>query len=178
MAKAGVYTPAALVIGLLSSADEQLESLISVLENKFGPLLEQRGPFDFSYTTYYDQEMGSSIKRYFYLFEDLVDPAQLALIKIATNEIEEQFSQAGKRVFNLDPGLLSGGNFILATAKNYSHRIALNYGIYAEVTLMYRHKEFQCLEWTYPDYQSETVRSLLLDFREHYMDQLKHERSK
>lgn len=178
MAKAGTYTKAALVIGLLSSADEQLESLLLVLKNQFGPLLEQRGPFDFSYTTYYDQEMGSSIKRYFFLFEQLVEPTQLAQIKVTTNEIEEQFAQEGKRIFNLDPGLLSGGNFILATTKNYSHRIALNYGIYGEVTLIYRHKEFQSLTWTYPDYQSETVRSLLLEYRALYLSQLKRERSK
>ena len=74
---------------------------------------------------------------------------------------------------NLDPGLLSLSNFILATCKDRSHRIPLRDGIYAETTLIYQDKDFQRLPWTYADYSSDEIKAVLRGFREKFKKMLK-----
>jgi hypothetical protein len=67
----------------------------------------------------------------------------------------------GPRPANLDPGLLSAHNLVLASTKAHAHRVYLSDGIFAEVTLVYRHGMYQPLEWTYPDYCTETCRGFM-----------------
>lgn len=42
---------------------------------------------------------------------------------------------------------------MLATTKDRDHRIYLDNGIFAEVTLHYRQGVWEKSRWTYPDYQ-------------------------
>jgi hypothetical protein len=55
---------------------------------------------------------------------------------------------------NLDPGYIAPSKLVLASTKDYSHRIHLSDGIYAEVTLLYSRGRWKELEWTYPDYRT------------------------
>ena len=169
MATAKEFQKCALVMGVLSTAEEHREDILSVLEKEFGPVLTQSPVLDFPFTDYYDSEMGGRPVRYLLLFRNLVDPCTLAPIKTATNGIEKAFtsSDGGRRV-NLDPGMLSLSSFILATCKDRAHRIPLRDGIYAETTLIYKNRDFRSLEWTYADYRSDEVRAILRDFREKY----------
>ncbi|MBP5756774.1 MAG: DUF4416 family protein, partial [Spirochaetales bacterium] len=103
MATARAYSKCALVIGVLSTAEERRAELLSVLEKNFGPIESQSSNMDFSFTDYYDSEMGSRPQRYLLLFRNLVDPSDLADIKIRTNELEKLFATAeGNRHINLD----------------------------------------------------------------------------
>jgi hypothetical protein len=77
--------------------------------------------------------MGPGIGRYFVSFRRLVNPENLASIKIVTNEMEKEFASNAKRSVNLDPGLLALSRFVLATTKDTAQRIALRDGIYAEL---------------------------------------------
>lgn len=172
MAKARPFEKTALVIAILSTCEERREDLLSLLEEKFGKIAKVSQTFDFSYTDYYDQEMGSRPVRYLILFENLVDPSELADIKTATNALEMQFLGSNGRKINLDPGILSLSSFILATCKDRSHRIPLKNGIYAETTLIYQDKDFQRLNWTYADYSSEEIKAVLRDFRSVYKSKL------
>ena len=98
MATARSYSKCALVIGVLSTAEERRAELLSVLEKNFGPIEMQSPSMDFSFTDYYDGEMGGRPKRYLLLFSRLVDPSDLADIKIRTNELEKLFAtEEGKR---------------------------------------------------------------------------------
>ena len=72
-------------------------------------------------------------------------------IKLRTNEIELGLSREGKRRVNIDPGLLSQERFVLATGKNFTHRIYLRDGIYADLTLIYQNGAYRPLPWTFPD---------------------------
>lgn len=109
-------------------------------------------PFDFS--DYYEDELGKTLKRYWFVTEKLISLDKLIELKKYAIDIENKFTdQAHKRRINLDPGLLTLSNFVLATTKNYSHRIYLGKGIFAEITLIYRNRSFQSLDWTYPDYR-------------------------
>lgn len=169
MATARSYSKCALVIGVLSTAEERRAELLSVLQKNFGPIESQSPNMDFSFTDYYDSEMGSRPQRYLLLFRNLVDPSDLADIKIRTNELEKLFAtEEGNRHINLDPGVLSLSSFILATCKDRSHRIPLHDGIYGETTLIYKDHDFQSLPWTYADYRSDEIRSRLRAFRDIY----------
>jgi hypothetical protein len=62
---------------------------------------------------------------------------------------------------------------VLATTKDYSHRIYLGQGIYAEVTLRYRRGAFHPWEWTYPDYGSPRYLEIFAHIRDIYAGQLR-----
>ena len=61
----------------------------------------------------------------------------------------------------LDPGLLLPTRFVLASGKDFTHRIYLAKGIYADLTLIYTRGVFQRLPWTYPDYAGEILLGFL-----------------
>ncbi|HOV93796.1 MAG TPA: DUF4416 family protein [Spirochaetales bacterium] len=154
-----------LVMGVLASYGSDFAPVRLRLVSEFGPVKEETASQDFLWTDYYNKEMGQRIVRFYLLFENLVDPETLADIKLSTNAIEADFAQNGNRCFNLDPGLLAPGRFVLATTKDRAHRIALHDGIFAELTLIYEKGSFRALPWTYPDWASEPVRGMLAKWR-------------
>jgi hypothetical protein len=154
-----------LVMGVLSSDPGLDRSVLDALESEFGPIREKTDAGEFCWTDYYVPEMGSIIYRYYIEFESMIDPACLAGTKLWTNALERKLSVEGRRRINLDPGLLAPGRFVLATTKDRAHRIALSDGIYAELTLIYEKKQFHPLPWTYPDWASAPVRTMLAAWR-------------
>lgn len=169
--------PAQLVISLLSAQENPLDTLSHDLEALFGPIENVFGPLPFDFTTYYDIELGAGIKRWIVTVQKLVDPARLAEIKLSTNGIERKFaSEEGRRQINLDPGLMTLGNFVLATGKNNAHRIYLKDGIFADLTLIFRRATYRPLEWTYPDYSDSALIDILNRIRETYKQKLEKQR--
>ncbi len=162
-----------LVVGVLAPDEERLRQAASRLEPRFGPPDFRSRPLPFSFTRYYEREMGPGLLRQFLAFRRLVDPPELAGIKLATNAIEDELRRDGSRTVNLDPGLLSLSRLALATTKESSQRIPLRDGIYAEVTLVFEGGRFRPLEWTYPDYRSEEYVAILGEIRTIYQEQLK-----
>ena len=154
-----------LVMGILQADEAEGIPFIAELEKSFGPVETLTAKEEFRWTDYYRKEMGERIYRYYIEFQDLIDPNLLAGIKLNTNEVELRFSRDGRRGINLDPGLLAPGRFVLATTKDRAHRIALAEGIYAELTLIYEKGGFHALPWTYPDWASEPVRTMLAGWR-------------
>ena len=167
------FTPEKLVIPLLTADAGLLGTVYSALEELFGPRDFESGPIDFSFTTYYEPEMGPALIRTITCFERLVSPEELPAVKLACNGLESTFAVDGRRRINLDPGLISFKRFILATTKNNGHRIPLRDGIYGEVTLVYVAGAFRSLQWTYPDYRSPAYIEVLDEIREIYKRQLK-----
>lgn len=169
--------PVKLFVGLLSALPETFPRAASRLAGLYGKIDLESEVFDFDLTDYYEPEMGSGIKRKFVSFEALIGPEQIAPIKVATNELESELAEeveaAVPRPLNLDPGYLEASKLILATAKNYSHRIYLREGIYAEVTLQFQRGRFTPLSWTYPDYKTEGYLTFFAEVRAKYMAQLR-----
>jgi len=152
MGKPSLPESALLFIGTLCRREEYFLEAKEKLRILFGDIVLESRPLPWEYSDYYTEELGSQIKRRFVFFRNAVNPESLADIKLKTNEIEEQFSTAGKRNINLDPGYLTPYNVVLASTKNYSHRIYIGKGIYAEVTLVYRDGRYQPHLFTYRDY--------------------------
>lgn len=166
------YQDVLLFIGVMSVIDLP-ESLKEKLESNFGPISIITEPFDFTFTDYYVPEMGDGIKRFFISFDRLICPDRLASVKTITNALEEEYAQDGNRKINLDPGIISESNLILATTKNRSHRIAIGQNLYAEVTLIYQNHGWKSFNWTYADYRSEIVQREMIEFRRFYLEKMK-----
>ncbi len=127
--------------------------------------LELTEPEEFAWTDYYCPEMGLRIFRRYLVFVRLFDPSRLAGIKLETNRVETSLAMDGRRLVNLDPGMLGAGRFYLATTKDRAHRIPLSEGIYTELTLIFEKGQFRALPWTYPDWASQPVREMLARWR-------------
>ncbi|HIS14406.1 MAG TPA: DUF4416 family protein [Candidatus Ornithospirochaeta stercorigallinarum] len=166
------YEKVLLFSGVLSSIGFP-PGIRKALEERFGRIIYTSPSIPFTFTDYYDEEMGTPIERFFICFESLVSPDLLSDAKVFTNEIENRFAVDGKRKINLDPGTMSIGNIVLATTKNRAHRIAIGNRLYAELTLMYHHKGYESFPWTYADYKSNEVQDILLEMRRIYLDGLK-----
>jgi hypothetical protein len=165
--------PAKMVVGILAASQETIEDAKSLLELRFGRIDLTSEIIPFSHSSYYAEEMGSSLHRLWVSHDKLISPAELARKKLETNEMEESRSVAGRRRINLDPGYLTGSTFVLATTKEAAHRVYLGEGIYGEVTLLYQHQSWKVLDWTYPDYREETSMGFLEKVRNRYLEQLK-----
>ena len=156
-----------LFIGNLYSDPEVFGHSKEILESKFGDSLLVSPPLPWDYSPYYRDELGSPINRQFLFFKDLFDTGTLADIKTRTNEIEDSLSVDGKRRINLDPGYITLAKVVLASTKNYSHRLNLGKGIYGEVTLIYIEKEgtYKSHLFTYRDYQEQSCIDMFLNIR-------------
>lgn len=171
MGKAKKHVPAKLIIGLIFKEQSILKKSKVVLKKAFGKIDFESPAFPFTYTRYYEAEMGGGLSRVFFSFSKLINPATLAKVKLFTNKLEDRFSQRGKRRVNIDPGYLDMAKLVLATTKDYMHRIYLGKGIFAEVTLRFDDKSFKPWEWTYPDYKTKEYIDIFNCIRSIYAQQ-------
>ena len=158
--------PVKMFIGMISAEPALFDACASVLTAHYGPLDFKSEVLPWNRTDYYRNEMGSELYRMFLFFERLMDPGTLPSLKHFTNALERTFAvPAGhglRRKINLDPGYVTEAKVVLATAKDFAHRIYIGEELYAEVTLRYNMKDrsFAPHEYTYPDYDSETYLAL------------------
>lgn len=164
--------PVKLICGVLFNRDFNLEEAEDKLDALLGPIDLKSEIFEFIFTDYYAPEMGGNLQKRFYSFERLVMPNKLADIKNNTIKIEEGFSIDGKRAVNLDPGYLEESKLVLASTKNFSHRIYLRDNIWAEVTMRFARGKFITHDWTYPDYSQKLGIEFLSKAREIYKGKL------
>ena len=116
--------PAAkLIISIFSGKISLLDSTISLLSKEFGPVDFTSAILEFKHTDYYENEFGINLKRKFISFESLIAPQELWRIKQSTNKLEETLACEKKRSVNIDPGYLTQASLVLASTKNFSHRI-------------------------------------------------------
>ncbi len=169
MSRPQLPKPAKLLVGLIMQDQRYIDAAADALIEKFGPVDMASSWFPFDYTTYYEPEMGVPLFRRILAFKTLIKQSELAQIKLATNELEQEYSTGGKRRVNIDPGYMLHERFVLATAKNYSHRIYIGRRIYADLTLIYKDGRFRALPWTYPDYADERMLTYLQQVRNKYV---------
>ena len=152
-------------IGTLFSDKTVFDQVLPLLQDKFGTILFQSNIQPWNYSDHYNKELGSQIYRNFIFFDEVIDPSTLSDIKLLTNDIEAAYSQDGKRRINLDPGYITLAKVVLASTKNYSHRIYLGKGIYAELALFYKNHQFTAMPYTYNDYKDQTYLVMFMKVR-------------
>lgn len=173
MGKIKKALPVKLFCGFIFSEEQIYQKARSIFEHKFWRIDFESRALDFKYTDYYEKELGKNLKKKFITSAKLIDPSNLCKIKLFTNQIESRLSRDKLRRVNIDPGYLNLSKVVLASTKDYYHRIYLNKGIFAELTLFYQDKAFKALNWTYPDYKTPEYSDIFLRIREIYADQIK-----
>lgn len=165
-----------LFCGIIAVNDNLIKSAVRDLENILGRIDMESDVIPFTFTEYYSAEMGEKLLRKFVCFTDLIDPSRISGIKLETNRLEEKYSELKdehlQRRVNLDPGYLCASRLVLATTKDFSHRIYLAQGIYGEVTLNFRKDGMSYHPWTYPDFKSDAYRAFFMMVRGKYMEQM------
>jgi hypothetical protein len=176
MAEIKDFQPVKLICGVMFAKEEHLQNAEDRLIRQYGPADSRSRHFDFDLTDYYEAQMGRNLKRTFFSFLDLIPPERLSEIKVRSNAWEEEIRREFKaeiRVVNLDPGYLTQAALIMATAKDFSHRVPLSQGIYAHLEFLFAKKGIRRLDWTYPDFLKEDYQTYFLAVRKTYLDQLK-----
>ena len=166
-----------LFCGIIAADEAVIARARGELEKFYGPIDRETELIPFTFTDYYRPEMGDPLLRKFVSFQGLIDPGRIAGIKIETNAIEEQMGETRdgilRRRVNLDPGYLTPAKLVLATTKDFAHRLYAGQGIYTEVTLTFRKDGCAFYPWTYPDYQTETYTAFFLAVRRLLLNQRK-----
>jgi hypothetical protein len=168
--------PVKLLVGILTSVPEILPHVEERLAGLFGRIDLRSEAYAFDSTHYYDAEMGSPIERRFLAFETLIVPDAIASIKVRSNDVETEFQArfpGVRRPVNLDPGYIEQSKIVLASTKNFYHRILIADGIYAEVTQHFEAGEWRSFPWTFPDFRSGRYDAFFSAMRETYRSQLR-----
>jgi len=168
--------PVKLIMSLFAIDRDVLRDIVSCLIETYGVTDFISGLLPFEYPSYYAAEMGPSLMRRFVSFENLIRPESLPDVKNLTNGLEDRFAVAERRTVNIDPGYIAKAHLILATGKGYTHRPYLRDGIYADLTLMFSHKTFSTLPWTYPDYAEKSCIEMFNKIRARYVEQLRNQK--
>jgi len=123
----------------------------------------------FDETDYYESTMGAELRIRLLAFARLMSPVELVERKLQTNLWESAYAQQGAhsqpRPLNLDPGYVTPAKLVLASTKDHSHRLYLDRGIFAEVTLHYSSGCWNPRRWTYPNYRRADYHEFLTECR-------------
>ncbi len=160
--------PVKLFASIIFKDERVLEYAEKKLKKTYGEIepVVWRGSFDF--TDYYYSELGRPLQRKLICFKKTVDPACACNVKRVTNRIENKTRVGKNRNVNIDPGYVTEAKMVLLTTKDYSHRIYLGNGIFAEGALFYQDGSFRPWSWTYPDYASMELIAYFNEVRELY----------
>lgn len=166
-----------LIIGVLAANEVALAATVKAISGKFGKIDLTSEVWPFTQTDYYKDELGPNALRQFVSIEKLIDPGKLAKIKHITNKMEQKLADLLEmklpRPVNLDPGFIEPSKLILASTKNFSHRIYIGHKMFAEVTLMYEKGNWRHFEYTFPDYRQSCYQDFLSKVRTRLVEQLK-----
>ncbi len=176
MGNEDVFKKVKLFSGIIYRDNDLYLQVRRQLEEAYSVVDLEAGPFDFDFTTYYNNEMGTPLFRRFVAFKEHIPPEMLPDVKLLTNRIEQETAINGGRAINLDPGYLSDANVIIATTKNYYHRIPLAKGIYAHMEYVFKGKKITFQEWTYPDFKSPRYLAFFENLLPLYKKQVKESR--
>jgi len=168
MGSPGTPNPVRFFASVIYRDQGRMADVESGLIDLLGSVETKTMPVPFTYTTYYEKEMGPDLIRSFLFFGSLVGREKLPSVKLRTNDLESVLSENGQRTINIDPGYISLEQVVLATTKGYSHRLYLGQGIFGDLTLMFAGGAFQTLPWTYPDYGSSDSIAMFNAWREQY----------
>ena len=174
--QASPFKPVKLICSIIASSDEVFLAGEHHLKHLYGDIDASSDAFAFTFTDYYEKEMGTGLFRRFFSFGRLVQPEVLSAVKIRTNRLEVEIGRdfrSSKRIINIDPGYCSAAALIMATTKDFAHRVPLRDGIYAHLEFLFGRREIKLLPWSYPDYNSEGYKAFFLRVRKIHLAQIR-----
>jgi hypothetical protein len=170
-------SPVKLIVGILASDERCLTAAREVVLASFGEADFVSEAWTFDQTSYYAEQIGPEVLRQFVSIRELVHPGVLAEVKHRTNAIEQELARTlampYPRPVNLDPGMIEPSKLILASTKNFAHRIYIGRQMYAEVTLVFDKGQWRTLPYTFPDYYRPEYHEFLSLARARLVEQLR-----
>src|SRR5687768_2440754 len=155
MGEIRAHPPALLLTAVITRYDAALAWARARCIDQWGPLALESPTFPFVETNYYEPTMGPNLGTTFLAFQPPYDPGETAATKLQTNAWEAEYAalqlHPEPRPLNLDPGYLTAAKLVLSSTKDHTHRLYLGQGIFAEVTLFYRHGAWRDHEFTFPN---------------------------
>ena len=171
------HYPVLLIAAVVSRYDDAFDAAREMTSQHWGEIVMESPRWEFTETKFYHATMGLDLKKQFFVYRPLIAPNEIAEAKIASNQMEADYAaRAGhpeSRPLNIDPGYISQAKLVLATTKDRDHRIYLQQGIFAEVTLYFRSGEWTKSRWTYPDYQRSDFQDFFSECRKHLRETLR-----
>ena len=171
-----------LLLGAFSRYGDALTWARDRAIQQWGPVALESPLFRFDQTDYYEPTMGRDLRKTFFAFSRPIDPVRLVNVKLQTNRWEEDFAASGQysepRPLNLDPGYLTLGKLVLASTKDFAHRIYIQRGIYAEVTLYYRHRRWEHHQFTFADYRRDDYQEFFSECRDYLSRRAREDQAK
>lgn len=161
-----------LFAAIMCKNDELFAPAKAALVTKWGPIEEESKVVDFIFSDYYKAEMGTSLKKQFVVFQKLIQRESISDAKIFSNHLEQTFLLNEKRQVNIDPGYITPAKLVLATTKNYAHRLYLRDGIFGDIHLTVRDRKFIPNEWAYPDYKTPESIAFFNHIRSKYLAEI------
>lgn len=169
--------PVKLIVGILACDAAAAAACHGPLQALYGHADMVSDVYPFDMTVYYVDEAGPAMVRQFLAFETLIHPGRLAEIKHRTNALEQRLAAELKtpypRPVNLDPGYIEPSKLVLASTKNFAHRIYIGQQMYAEVTLTYNKGRWETFAFTFPDFKSGRYNEFLARVRNKTAEQLR-----
>ncbi len=175
--------PAFVFFGVLGRSAELVDLAGERIVSRFGALHPdgRSDLFEFPDTVAYEASMGHGLVRRFFVIHERLEQDRLAPVKLASIDIENEIRDHVRdhdpeseharfeRPVNVDPGLINDCRIVLATTKNFSHRLYRGDGIWEEITLVWKDGEYRSLPWTYPDFTRPEYHRFFERFRDEFL---------
>ncbi len=173
MAHAHDPEPLKYFIAILYRTPESFKAGKHAVSEVWGALDFEGNGHLFDMTDYYEPEMGTPLYRRLVAFEHLLPPTAIVDMKLRCIRIEDRLAIDGRRIVNLDAGYLDHNKVVLASVKNFGHKIYLDHGIYADCVGLYKQGRYQPFDWTFPDFKDGRYDQELLTIRRRYLQQMR-----
>jgi len=164
--------PGRLIFSVIYSSLDALADGLKALERKFGRVQFETVEIACSDQDTYREEMGDGLQRRLFSFEKLYSRDALPDIKGICHKIEPMFADTvGDFIFrsvNIDPGILTPENLVMASHREYNNRLYLRDGVYAQIELIWANHQFCRLPWTNPDFCEGEAVEFFLRVRESF----------
>ncbi len=145
-----------LIVSVIHSSMDALADSLTALEKRFGLVQYETIEIECSQAAAYKEEMGDNLQRRFFSFERPVERDALPLVKSVCCKVESQFADRIDdypfRTVNIDPGILTPSNLVMASHREYNHSVYLEDGVFAIIALIWARDKFTRLPWTNLDF--------------------------
>jgi hypothetical protein len=173
--------PVKLFVGMITGEEGLFQTCTERLAEAYGHVDLRSEVLPWAHSDYYRDEMGADLRRMFIFFERLIDPGALSSIKHDAMRLEHELTISAasrmRRRINLDPGYVTEAKVVLATTKDFPHRLYIGGNIYAESTLHYSKGSgtYLAVDHTYPDFRTPYCIDLFRQAREYLRARLRGE---
>ena len=159
-----------LFFAIMFKDKEILTNVINELKNNFGNIVSESPEYDFNFSSHYEDEFGSNLKKTIIVFDNKISKGNLADIKIICSQIEKEFcSDDDKRAANIDPGYFNDKEVVLASFKGKRFKEDIGDGIFLHKVLEIENEGFKEFFHTFPDFKSKLVQDFFLTIIKQYL---------